>query len=273
MDIENTENNAVSETQVVAEANPETETSAVETGTASIGSEGVVPENASASPASEVVAKPRQSPEENSRFAAMRRETERLKAELESEREKSQRLFSALNTEGYTGTDAESYADSIEAARENTTVAEIRARREAEKTRIAEAVKKDPDYIRNRQEAEKYREMVHRQIIENDLREINGKVPGANIKDISELGEDYTRLRASGISNLAAYYATVGATAANAPAPSPVPDAGPVNGSPIVPEKEFYTSDEIDALTAKDLDNDTVYEKAIKSLSRLKSKK
>ncbi|MBR4972595.1 MAG: hypothetical protein IKY59_06470 [Oscillospiraceae bacterium] len=249
--MEITDFNAVTEPEVVAQ----------ETTEATVASE-------STATGGEESAKPRQSAQDNRAFASMRRELEKYKEQDAAQKRELSRLFSVLNAEGYSGTDASSIADAVEAAKEGITPDQIRSRRESREREVREAVQRDPEFIRNRQEAERFKELLFKRQIEGDIAEINKLYPDAAIKSAEDLGEEYRKLRANGISNEVAYLATVGK--GKVAVKETVPEMGAVSGTKVTPEREFYTSDEIDRLTKKDMDDPKVWDKVLRSLSRLK---
>ena len=231
----------------------------------------VVSENA-ANTSGEAVAKPRQSAEDNRAFAAMRRELERVKAESAEKEKQLSRLASVMNAEGYAGLDAISLADSVEAAKEGVSPDQIRSRRETRAKEIEDAVKAHPDFIRNKTEAEQFRELLQKRQFESDIAELNNKYPDADIKSVEDLGEAYRKLRANGIDNETAYLATVGK--GKIAVQETTPEIGAANGSKAIPEKEFYSNEELDRLCdprhKKELDNPEVWEKVLRSIRRQK---
>lgn len=236
----------------------------------------VVPEQSNAEVVSEnavekngeTVARSRQSAEDNRAFAAMRRELERFKTEASAKEKELSRLVSVMNAEGYTGKDAVSLADAVEAAKEGITPDQIRSRREQRAQEIENAVKAHPDFIKNKTEAEQFRELLQKRQYEADIAELNTKYPDADIKSVDDLGETYRKLRANGIDNETAFLATTGRgkTAVS----DKTPEIGAANGSKAVPEKEFYSDEELSNLKGKDLDDDNVFAKAMRSLHRQK---
>lgn len=213
------------------------------------------------------VAKPKQSVEENRAYAAMRREMESAKEELERHKAEVGKLFSTLNAEGYVGTDALSLSDSIIAAKEGISPEQVKARRENEAQAIRDAVQRDPEYLRNKREAEQFREMLYRRQVESDIAELNSKY-GVELKSAEDLGEQYHKLRAAGIDNDTAFLATIGK--GKIAASTATPEIGAANGGKATPEKEYYSEEELGKLSQKELMNDDVWEKAMRSMHRHK---
>lgn len=227
----------------------------------------VVSENA-ANTSGEAVAKPRQSAEDNRAFAAMRRELERVKAESAEKEKQLSRLASVMNAEGYAGLDAISLADSVEAAKEGVSPDQIRSRRETRAKEIEDAVKAHPDFIRIKAEAEMLRGLLQKNQFKDDIAELNTKYPDAGIKSVDDLGGDYCKLRELGFDNETSYRATVGK--GKTAVQETTPEIGAANGSKAIPEKEFYSNEELDRFSKKDYDDPEIWEKALRSIHRKK---
>ncbi len=86
------------------------------------------------------------------------------------------------------------------------------------------------------------------------------------LKDLHSLGGDFIRLIENGVDATLAYHAVKRATEGKV-TPKP-PTTGAV-GSAGPKQSEFYSSRELDRLTAKDLENPAVFKKAMESLKRL----
>lgn len=97
-----------------------------------------------------------------------------------------------------------------------------------------------------------------------DLELIQKTDPG--ITDLSALGEDFIRLIENGIDATVAYSAVKKAT--DSKAVQRPPETGSV-GTGDVSSKRFFTSRELDRLSAKDLENPAIFKKAMESLKRL----
>ncbi len=189
-----------------------------------------------------------QSKSENSAAAGVRRKYEAAQKE-------HQTLLDGLSKYGYSGATTQEILDQLEAKQSGSTVEQIRqARAKAQK-----AVQDDP----------MYQDMLKKNIEygkAEDLRQI--QTVDNSIKSVDELGDKYFTLRAAGIDAKTAYYAIKGSTAPTTPKPE---DIGPVNNDGNV-EDEFYTSEQLDRLTKKDLDNPKINKKAMASMLRLGQK-
>ena len=100
-------------------------------------------------------------------------------------------------------------------------------------------------------------------LMQEGLREVQEIDP--NIKSLDELGDSFVDFIAAGLSTEDAYWA-VQAKERNTKVLAP--DAiGKVADTKS--ERDFFTSEELDALTDEDLNDDAIYEKAMRSLQRL----
>ena len=117
-------------------------------------------------------------------------------------------------------------------------------------------------------ERERYRRAAFEARYDADLREIRAAFPKEKIGHVRELGRQYFALRRCGVDNLVAYSAVRAAAAASKKAPPP--DIGPVGSGET--SREFFTREELDRLSDKELSDPKVLEKAVKSLSKLKKR-
>lgn len=184
---------------------------------------------------------PKRDFEKDSAYAKLRRE--------------NQRLIDQYKQFGFTGETAEEILDKAEAYRLEKPVEEITAeRKQREELELKEA------------ELEHYRKNEEKRMMDEDLKTIQSVYP--DIKSLDDLGETYFELIGTG-----KYTAVKAAIAAKALKESetvtPPPSIGQLNQANSV-EKEFYTSEEIDKLSPKELDNPKIMEKVMKSMLRLK---
>lgn len=189
-----------------------------------------------------------QSKSENSAAAGVRRKYEAAQKEHQS-------LLDGLSKYGYSGSTTQEILDQLEAKQTGSTVEQIRQQR----AKTQKAVEDDP----------KYQAMVQQNIEygkAEDLRQI--QTIDNSVKSVDELGDTYFKLRAAGIDATTAYLAVKGANVPTKPKPA---DIGPISDGGNV-EDEFFTSEQLDRLTKKDLENPKIYDKAMASLSRLGKK-
>ena len=100
-------------------------------------------------------------------------------------------------------------------------------------------------------------------LMQEGLREVQELDP--NIKSLEELGESFVHFIASGLDTKEAYWATL---ARNRDERVYAPDAiGRVADTKS--ERDYFTSEELDALTDEELDDDKIFAKAMRSLERL----
>lgn len=214
----------------------------------------------------EQIPKTVQTPEQNRWYKQQRLEQQRLKQEADAARKEQQRLVSVLNQYGYQG-GPEEIADSIEATQRGVTVAQLRQEREAHESQILERVQQHPEFLRATQEAQSLRGMIYEQIRQQDLKELKKADPTLRIQSVEELGEDYLRLRASGVGNLAAFEAVKAAQ--QALAPKKPPEIGGVNRASSR-EKDYYSPEEVDRLSPAQLDDPGIWERVRKSMTQWK---
>ncbi len=185
----------------------------------------------------------KQSKSENSNFAKMRKE-------LAQKDQETQKLLAGLGNLGIKGSTQE-ILEQLEAQKRNITVDELRE----ENKKIHDAVKNNPEY-----------QAMAQQLIEHGKREDLRVIQqlDESVQSLDELGEEFYKLRAAGVSPVVAYNAVK-----QSQVKPKLPDnIGPVNNSGNA-ESEFFTSEQLDRLTPKDLENESIFKKAMRSLKRL----
>lgn len=203
-----------------------------------------VTETTEESSAVEVVeeTQPRQSAEENARFAAARRQAE---AEARAIKAQNERLLQALEGYGYKGS-PEEIADALIAQQQGISTEEARAQREAIEAENAK-------YNQLQSEVETYKSLAIEKLKSDDLAKLKSAYPEdkevQKLKSIDELGDEFFLLLSATKDPELAYDALQVRNARHTK-PTP-PDIGAVNSSSSK-EKDFLTSEEIDALTEED---------------------
>lgn len=210
--------------------------------------------------------KKQQSRATNQEFAKFRRENERLQRELEAAKALTTRYANAVGVHGYQGT-AEEVVLALEAANQGISPEEMARRNEAERTRLQEMVKQDPEYLAMKEKADKYEMENFQNKLRDDLAAINEAFPEAKVKNILDLGMDFAIMRDQGMDAVKAYAALQMAKKATE---KPVPPViGAVNTTPA--EKEFYTSEEVDNIINNHpemLDDMKIFERIKKSMTK-----
>ena len=209
-------------------------------------------------------AKQPQSKEENNRFKQFRQRMEQLQRENERYRALAQ---TARESVGISSEDADDVRRELLAQREGVSAETIRVREESEAKRIEEAVKNSPEFLRQQNELRYYREQAAKNQRANDLAEIQAKFPTDKVESIEALGEQFAKLRLSGVDNLTAY-AAIRTVKGLDTKPTP-PETGSV-GNNAEPEKEYFTPEEVDKLTPKQLDDPKLMSKVMKSMTKWK---
>ena len=194
-----------------------------------------------------------QGADENAKYAAARREAETKAKALEAQ---NKRLLDALKGYGYEGS-PEEIADNLLAMQKGITPEEAKQQREAEEAKTQEAEK-------TKGELEFYKKLAIEKLMADDLRTLQEVYP--EVKSFDEVGEEFINLLTATHDPILAYEAVKAKEAKTKK--TPPPEMGPV-GSTAGKEKDFYTSEELDRLTSKDLDDPKIFKIALKSLSRL----
>jgi len=195
-----------------------------------------------------------QSVEDNAKYAAARREAEKEKAQIQA---KTDRLMSALNQYGYQG-DPDEIADALLAQTQGISIEEATKQRQAKEA-------EDAKYQELQSQIEIYRPLAVQKLMADDLARIQIVYP--EVKNLDELGEDFFTLMNELHDPILAYDA---AQAKKARETKPIPqNIGAVNSSSSK-EKDFYTSQEVDRLTPKELANPKIMERIMESMTKWK---
>lgn len=206
-----------------------------------------------------------QSRVENAAFARMRRELEQSRAEVE----RYKRLSSIIRKEAeIESQDPDDIRRAIQARNEGVDPAVIRLREEDAERQAQERLKADPAYKQSMDELNFYKGEYLKSLREKDVDALRKAYPEDNIT-MENLPADYVSLRAAGVENLTAYEAIRAAKAKSEASkkPSP-PDTGAVGTGSTEPE--FYTPEEVDRLSDKQLDDPKIMAKVMKSMSKWK---
>ena len=211
-------------------------------------------------------AKPVQTAEQNKMFAEMRRRAEaEVKKQYEPKLAQAERerdaLYGALQKFNYNGTPTE-IAEILAAQQAQIPVEQYREIAAYEQEKIKQGLMNSPEYAEIREELEFRRQADFERIRTDDLAAIKTAFPEVKAGSVDELGEEFFKLRANGIS------ATVAYAAIKASKKSVPPEIGAVNNV-SGQEKEFFTDKELDKLTKTDLNDPKIFEKAFKSMNRL----
>lgn len=222
------------------------------------------PQTAEEQPVERPAERKPQSREVNHQFKLMRQEQERLQRQIAEQQTANNRLLEALKGYGYSGS-AEEVAAQIAAAQRGISIEEFNAQEQQAAERAKAMMQSDPEYLAMKQKAEAYEQAAFDNLFKSDLAAIKKAFPDFKGKTIDDLGDQFAALRANGVDAVTAYAAMQQAKQATA---KPVPPVmGAVNQTPA--EKEFYTSDELDRLTDKDLDDPSIFARAMRSMTRL----
>lgn len=193
---------------------------------------------------------PAQSPEENALYADMRRkqELEAARQQLSTEKQKGERLAVALGRLGYSGS-VEEIADRLEGEKRKMPPEQVKAERE-------ELTKASGTISALEQENIALKQKEAKRTFAADLAEIQKLDKG--VKALQDLGDDFIKMRAAGVSNLVAYNAVKSAN------PKP-PSTGDLNTT-TTKEKDFFTREEVAAMSQSEVDKN--YDTIRKSQSK-----
>jgi len=205
-------------------------------------------------------AEPQRDYEKDHAYAELRRraeEAERQAALIKSERDE---LAGALRGFEFEGDSTDDLVNAALARQTDRPIEEIKAERDKER-RYKELEVKAKLYEQERFERFKA----------DDLEAIKAKYADEDAKSVDDFGETFFKLRANGVSPLAAY-AAIRAEREIKTTPKP-PSPGSVKTSSTKEPREYFTNEELDALTSADLNKPGILDKAMKSLERLGRKK
>lgn len=196
-----------------------------------------------------------QGADENAKYAAARREAETKAKALEIQ---NKRLLDALKGYGYEGS-PEEIADNLLAMQKGITPEEAKQQRESEEAKTQEAEN-------TKGELEFYKKLAIEKLMADDLRTLQEVYP--EVKSFDEVGEEFMKLLTATHDPVLAYEAVKAKEAKTKK--TPPPEMGSV-GSTAGKEKDFYTSAEVDKLTASDYDNNPkLYDIVRKSMLKWK---
>lgn len=197
--------------------------------------------------------------EKDSYFADMRRKQEldemrQTNAQLQQQLTAAQKAFSSY----FEGENLQDQMDFALAQSRGVEVSEIRAEREAQ-----DKVSQLENQLKFYQEREIEKQM------EDDLKEIQALDP--TVTSLDDLPKTFLALRFNKEAGMSAKEAFIATKAISQQTRQPKPTStGSVTGTGT-PERDFYTSDELNSPDiAKKMDNPKEYEKIMRSLARLK---
>lgn len=168
-------------------------------------------------------------------------------------------------------------AEPVQDREDNSRFAKVRRDAEAKAMEKAqgEADSRLQDYLKSayadetlkssqfKTEMEQYKSERREEIFSSDISEIKKKFPDETAKSVKGLGRDFITIMATGL-----FTATEAYEKALSKKTAKPKSTGGVTQT-VSNRKDYYTSDELDRLTAKDLDNPKVMARALKSLSRI----
>lgn len=152
-------------------------------------------------------------------------------------------LMDTLRGLGYSG-EVQDVCDQIEAGRRDMTVDEVRRQRRQQEEQVQQALRQHPDYLQAQAELAVLRQRESQRLFEADLAAVKKLNPAEKATDVRQLGEDFIRLRAAGVSAEAAYQASRAA----APQVQPPPDLGRVQTGQAG-QGQFFTKEQVQSMS------------------------
>lgn len=201
---------------------------------------------------------------ENQKWEIARKRAE--KQAQERAKKEQQKLVEAFNAVGIQGSNPQEIILQLRAQQNGTTLDEERKLDAQRQEALQQAIDQSPDMLLAKQ-------IVQKQKFDSDLQAIKAAYPDVEAREVGELGSVYIDLMAAAerggisIDPVVAYEAQL-AHDRRTTKPTP-PSTGSARGDAGV-EKEYYTSEELDRLTAKQLDDPVIFEKAFRSMKRLR---
>lgn len=191
---------------------------------------------------------------ENAAFKRMRQRVEALERQNEAYRAQSE------------GAAADDAADA-QAETPQTDAAAKPAEDSNPAAYVFGGARETPEHAALRQELRRYQRQLlsYRQL--RDFEEIRAHDPTVTAHCIDDLGAEYIKLRCAGIGNLTAYEAVKRARESGKKAAPP--DTGAV-GLDAVQAKEYYSPEEVDRLSGRELDDPKIMERVMKSMTKWK---
>lgn len=199
----------------------------------------------------EPIKQPQRDFEKDAAFARIRREADQAKKQNEM-------LARTLQQFGFKGNSPEDVIDQANAHYLQKPVEEVRQQR-------IEAEKKQQEEFQREAELEFYRKREIERIMQDDLQRIQKLDP--TVKSLNELGDDYFKLIEAGIDAEIAF----GVLQQKKQKETKIPPAevGKVNSN-SKDTKDYYTPEEVDKLTEKELENPKIWEVVRKSMTKWK---
>lgn len=211
--------------------------------------------------ASESAPKARQSREVNAQYKANRQKAEAYDGISSS-------ILGLARSKGLNPRNAEEAVQMLEADAKGKSYEEYMREQAAAESELERQVKGSRYYQelerqaeQNRADAEAYRAAEQ---MRKDLEAIQQVDP--SVKSLTSLGDEFLEAVRNGMDGLDAYYLIKGKQAAMAAAKPPI--TGDV-GTKTDTDRDF-TSEELDRLTSKDLDDPNIFRRALRSLEKLK---
>ena len=175
---------------------------------------------------------------------------------MDKEKEMGEQLESLLQLLNMVGIEGD-YEDICDTLEEYINEEEDSRKRE-------ELIASSPEYAQLEEKYRLLKKAQNEKIFSDDLREIRAEFDDCTAETIDDLGEVFCIARILGLSNIEAYRVICELNRRNS---REIPVMGRV-GSSRGDIKDFYSAEELRRLSKEDLDNPSILDRAIKSLTR-----
>ena len=203
----------------------------------------------------------------SNRINQIRAESDRKIKELTDQLARYRKLEDTAKELGFNGTSTDEIVYAMMADKEGLTVDEIRKREEAKNQQVDSIVENDPRIAAAN-------EIIQQSKVRADLESIKAAYPDLKAESVEDLGEDYIKMQIVNEQQPEEYQldaATIYgmAMAKKAKTEKKIPASTGDVESGAAPEKEFYTSQEVDHFTKEDyLKDPSLLEKVRKSMTK-----
>ncbi len=203
----------------------------------------------------------------SNRINQIRAESDRKIKELTDQLARYRKLEDTAKELGFNGTSTDEIVYAMMADKEGLTVDEIRKREEAKNQQVDSIVENDPRIAAAN-------EIIQQSKFRADLESIKAAYPDLKAESVEDLGEDYIKMQIVNEQQPEEYQldaATIYgmAMAKKAKTEKKIPASTGDVESGAAPEKEFYTSQEVDHFTKEDyLKDPSLLEKVRKSMTK-----
>jgi len=209
--------------------------------------------------------------EKDAAYASLRRQLEearqgkeKAEQDLKTMTSERERLANSLGLFGFKG-NTDDIEDQAKSYFSGTPVEQVRQERIAAQQVLREQQERQNELEKLKQENARLIKEQSERIFAEDLKKIQAINP--NVKSLDELGNKWWQLMAAGFTAEGAYRAVEADN--NVDKKTPPPEMGKISASNKA-DKTYYTPEEVDALTSKQLDDPVIFANVRKSMTKWK---